>query len=355
MAPFVTDTATSGRDSKSRQRADARRLAHELAELRASGIFSAPAPADDHKPHNSYRHEAFMYRDSAEFLDGTLSFVRDAVELRQPVMVALVRPRLEVLRRILGPIGDQVQFVDLTEFGGNPARIIQIWLDFIEQHGDGPIRGIAETQWSGRRPEEAVECQVHDGLLNLAIDPDVPLWLRCPYDVSALAPRWIEAAQNSHPALVERGMYRGSTSYGGLHHVNSLIRSELPPAPGGSARLAFAEADLGAVREHLTRAADDAGLDQARSHDLVLAIAEIAATSVQHGGGKGELLTWLEPDALVCEISDQSRLSSPLIGRRVPLPDEGKGRGLSLANQTCDLVQTRSTSKGTLTRVFTWL
>jgi anti-sigma regulatory factor (Ser/Thr protein kinase) len=67
------------------------------------------------------------------------------------------------------------------------------------------------------------------------------------------------------------------------------------------------------------------------------------------------LRTWLQPDALVCEVTDRGRLDDPLVGRLAPAPEEQRGRGLWLANQLSDLVQIRSTPEGTAVRVFAWL
>jgi anti-sigma regulatory factor (Ser/Thr protein kinase) len=335
----------------------AKQLAGDPGEPQTARWRSGGRPAPDAKPHTSYQHEAFLYRDQDEFLAGTVPFVQDAVRLGQPVLVALVTPRLELLDAAIGPVGGLVSYIDMAELGGNPARIIPAWLDFVSEHGgDGrPVRGVAEPQWPGRQPEEAIECQLHEGLLNLAVDPDIPLWLRCPYDVSRLPATLIDAALHSHPAVVEGGHYRGSTSYGGLHHVNSVFRSELPPAPADSARLAFAAPDLRQLRSHVTRLGLESGLDPERCRDLTQAVAEIAANSVRYGGGKGELLTWVQPGALVCEITDRGRLGNPMVGRQAPSSEQGKGRGLWLANQISDLVQIRSTPQGTAARVYAWL
>jgi hypothetical protein len=57
----------------------------------------------------------------------------------------------------------------------------------------------------------------------------------------------------------------------------------------------------------------------------------------------GELRAWSDGQALICEISDRSRLTWPLAGRLPPGADAGVGAGLGddlwLANQLCDLVQ----------------
>jgi anti-sigma regulatory factor (Ser/Thr protein kinase) len=179
--------------------------------------------------------------------------------------------------------------------------------------------------------------------------------LRCPYDVGELSAPIARAARDSHPVLVEVGSYRGSTGYGGLHHVESIFRSELAPAPDGCTLIHFGGSDLVAVRAEVARAAREAGLGSARGRSLTTAVAEIAADAERPGRGGGELRIWARPDALVCQITDRGRRDDPLVGRRVPATDEVDDRGLWLANQVSDLVQVRSTPDGSTVRVFAWL
>lgn len=386
----ILDAASSAREDADRMTVEAitlrRALAHRLASERftvrdiAALLGISPARAQrligdltppqstvalrravlDHdqpraaKPHNSYQHEAFLYRGDQDFLAGSVPFVEEAIALGQSVMVAVAEPRLDLLRGALGRSAEQVFFVDMRELGSNPARIIPGWRRFVDEHsGPGrPVRGIGEPVWAGRRPVEVIECQLHEALLNLAVEPDIPLWLRCPYDVDALDDSVIEEAFRSHPALVEVGGYRGSTSYGGAHHADLAFRTELPDPPGGAAHLSFAADDLPAVRRRVISDAVDAGLDSLRIRDLSTAVTEIATNSAAHGSA--DLRVWRDEDALIFEITDDGRLDDPLVGRRAPSDEDGM-HGIWLANQVCDLVQVRATTRGTAVRVLTWL
>ena len=100
-------------------------------------------------------------------------------------MVAIRGSRLPALRSALGPAAAEVLFVDMTELGHNPARIIPGWRRFLDERcvDDQPVRGVGEPIWAGRRPAEVAEAQLHEALLNVAVDPDTPMWLRCPYDM----------------------------------------------------------------------------------------------------------------------------------------------------------------------------
>ena len=157
-------------------------------------------------------------------------FVRDGLARQEPVMVAVAEPRLRALRSALGEDAERVVFADMADLGHNPALIIPAWRDFTDRHsGTGrPVRGIGEPIWATRRPEEIVEAQLHEALLNMAVPPDIPLWLLCPYDTAALDEQVLAEAHRSHPVIVDSGDYRGSTGYGGAVHVEELFGAAAP-------------------------------------------------------------------------------------------------------------------------------
>ena len=218
------------------------------------------------RPHGSYRHEAFLYRGEDDFLAGTVPFVCDGVAAGQPVMVAIRGSRLPALRSALGPAAAEVLFVDMTELGHNPARIIPGWRRFLDQRcvDDQPVRGVGEPIWAGRRPAEVAEAQLHEALLNVAVDPDTPMWLRCPYDVESLTEAELAEAARSHPILVESGTLRGSCSYAGMQHVEDLFAADLPEPdqPAEGIALPATPAEVAAL---VDRHAEAAGLAAERA------------------------------------------------------------------------------------------
>lgn len=313
------------------------------------GQTRAPTP-----PHQSYQHEAFLYRGLAEFLAGIVPFVRDGIAAGEPVMVAVIEERAEPLREALGPDAADVHFVDMAELGHNPARIIPGWQRFLDQHCQGgrPVRGVGEPIWVGRRGTELLEAQLHEGLLNVAVDPDTPMWLRCPYDTMALPADVIEHAYRSHPMVVEAGWYAGSPLYGGAQYVSDFFAADLPE-PGIPAETLTFDSDVEGVRELVVRHAVAAGLDVERVWAIGLAVQETAA-AVARASGAASLRVWTDPDALVCELRDPGMMEDPMVGRRLPRPSEQDERGLWLANQLCDLVQVRSTTAGAVIRIVSW-
>lgn len=281
----------------------------------------------------------------------TLPFVRDGVRAGEPVLVAVEQPKIELLREGLGEDARGVRFVEMRALGRNPGCIIPAWREFVAEHvSDGRrARGIGEPVWAGRSHAEIHECHQHEALLNLAFDDGPPWSLVCPYDTAALPPEVIAAARRTHPIVGEGGVTRRSTAY--RDPRLDPLGGDLEPPPAHREEMPFTRGDLAAVRARTLAWAQGAGLETARADDLVLAVSELAANSVRHGGGDGVLRSWREPDALVCEVRDRGRIDDPLAGRGLLGDPEASGRGLWLVNRLCDLVRLRSLRDGTAVRL----
>jgi anti-sigma regulatory factor (Ser/Thr protein kinase) len=66
------------------------------------------------------------------------------------------------------------------------------------------------------------------------------------------------------------------------------------------------------------------------------------------------ITTWVRPDAVLVEFSDNGTITAPLVGRLRPGVRSYGGRGIFLVNHLCDLVQIRSGATGTRVRVTMW-
>jgi predicted small metal-binding protein len=304
--------------------------------------------------HDTYRHECLLYAGTGGFLDAVVPFVRDGLARREPVLVAVAEPRLTALRSALAGDAGQVMFADMADLGHNPALLIPVWRDFMDRHGGAgrPVRGIGEPIWATRQEEVIVEAQMHEGMLNVAIAPDVPLWLLCPYDTRALAEPVIVEAARSHPVIVEAHTYRGSATYGGAAHVKELFCSPFRQPRVAVTPIMFDAHHHGHVSEILAFAAT-CGLRIDRAVKLATAVDEVAAAADLHDLPV-DIRVWSEQAAMVCEVTDPDTLHDPPVGRVTgPLPS--RDRAVRLANEMCDLVQVRSNHAGTATRVRCWL
>jgi anti-sigma regulatory factor (Ser/Thr protein kinase) len=298
-----------------------------------------------------YRHEAFLYSGLAEFLSGTLSFIRRAVSAGDPILVLVSAEKIGLLRQQLGAEAEHVTFADMARTGDNPARIIAGWRAFVQDNaGAAQLWGIGEPIYPERSPTELAECQLHEALLNVAFDVATPLWLLCPYNLEALTADVIDEAHRTHP-FVARGEERQACAAFRPVDLAGPFDRPVPPRPADADQMSFRTGDLQRVRALVATRAEQAGLAQQAVDAMVLAVNEVATNSLTHGGGRGELRAWTDGRSLVVEVSDQGHITSPLVGRVRPAPEARDGAGLWVANQLCDLVQIYSSARGTAVRV----
>lgn len=307
-------------------------------------------------PTDTFQHETFLYGSTDEFVEHVAAFIREGLEQEQVVAVAEPPRNLALLREELGADAKAVQFFDMARIGANPARIIAVWVAFIDaQTAAGrSARGVGEPAWPGRRDAELSECLVHELLLNRAFGGG-PHWrLLCPYDESALPIEVLAGALRSHP--VRSGpLERVVSGHYDDDAVLAAFSAPLPPPPDTAQRHRYDVNRLAATRALIADFADRCQLSSARAEELVLASSELATNSARHGGGSGSLALWREPGAMLMEFTDAGRITEPLVGRRQPSLTAISGRGIYLVNQLCDLVQLRSSAAGTTVRITTWL
>src|SRR5215207_6642605 len=195
-----------------------------------------------------FRHEALLYSDDDQYLEGVVPYLREGLEAGEATMVTIGPEKAKIVAAELGTDADEVWFTDMHGVGRNPARIIPFWRDCLEKHGNpGEVRGVGEPVWPQRTASEVDECQRHEVLLDHAFGGG-PAWsLICPYDSSTLSDEVLESACRSHsdPRLPPRP-----------------FAGELDAMPPASERLKFSLADLHAVRVLVGSHAETAGLSQ---------------------------------------------------------------------------------------------
>jgi anti-sigma regulatory factor (Ser/Thr protein kinase) len=323
----------------------------------ADGTASSVPGADD-----PFWHPALFYRGEKEYLAGTVPFVRQGVRAGEPVAVAVPAPRLELLRTALrddlGTDADRVRLLDMSRAGRNPGRIIPgVLRDFADRHPGHRVRIIGEPIWPGRSETEYPACAQHEALINTAFTGR-RVSILCPYDADALAPRILDDAVRTHPVLIggtDDGADGGAARPSRRYAPEAIVTAyNLPlPEPGQAVELGFDADSLGTARALAVEHAQAAGLAAERVLDVELAVVELAANSILHGGGTGTLRLWREEGFLVCEVHDRGHITDPLAGRSPVAPDSPHGRGLLLIHQVADLVRLHTTAKdGTTTRLY---
>ncbi|WP_405935105.1 sensor histidine kinase [Streptomyces longwoodensis] len=297
-----------------------------------------------------YRHELYPYRSKEEFLEGTIGFIREALEGGEAVVVAVPEHKASLLRSELSEDG-AVHYVDTTKVARHPGRLIGAWREWIDEHAarGRPVRGIGESAWEDARSQaELEELRYHEWLLNKAFAAGPTWWLLCPYDTGSERAALAQMSR-CHPAIRTAGRSEPNTTY---DPQTPFDFTPLGHSCDPYEEFLYTSGDLPALREKIAACAEQLGLGDRRLRELRLAATEVATNSIRHGGGQGVLRTWSEDHRLVCEFRDAGYIADPLAGRSRPDRTQIGGRGLWLVHQLCDLVEIRSTpDEGTTIRL----
>ncbi|MFE7647314.1 anti-sigma factor RsbA family regulatory protein [Streptomyces phaeoluteigriseus] len=298
----------------------------------------------------SFVHPALFYRGTEQYTAGTVPFLLEGLAAGEAVAVAVPGPNLELIKSEMGASAAKVKFLDMTQAGRNPGRIIPgVLRAFADAHPAGRVRIIGEPIWAGRSSVEYPACVQHEALINAAFQGR-EVTILCPYDADGLEPEVLADAHATHPVVIDTGVERTSDAYA-PEQVVARYNQPLEHPPG-AASLTFDADALPQVRSFAVEEAKQLGLTGDRLQDLTLAVAELTTNSVVHGGGSGTLRIWAEGKQIACEVLDSGRLTDPLAGRRPPARDQLGGRGLMLVHYVTDLVRLHTAEDSTTIRFY---
>ncbi len=297
---------------------------------------------------DSLRHVAFFYRDQAGRRAQILSLVLDSLARGEPALVALPGDAARLLAGQLDGEPGELLCADIGDVGRNPARLIPEVRAFIDKHANQRVLVVEEACWPERSPAELREATRHEALVNLAFARSA-VTIACAYDATRLPPSAITDATWTHPEYLLGGQPMTAPDHRPAWGVPPDCDRPLPPPPASAESLTY-DTDLAPVRRLVERHARGTSLGENRVADLVLAASEVAANTLDHTSSGGTFEVWRDGDEILCQVHDQGWISDPLAGRVRRGPD-GRGHGLYLVNQVCDLVEIRTGPAGTTIRM----
>jgi hypothetical protein len=306
--------------------------------------MTAPAP----RLVDEFVHPALFYRGTAEYLKGTVPFIRDGLAVGEPVALAVPGSNLRLILAELGTDAERVRLLDMTRSGRSPGRIIpNVLRAFADAHPSGRVRIIGEHPWSGHPAREYPACAQHETLINVAL-AGRSVTMLCPYDVDRVGPQTLADAEADHSLLIDAGGKRASTGFSRPRVVaddNQLCLPALGPS------FTFDATNQALAGQFACDHAARLGLGDDHA-ELTLIVGELVARSLVHGDGTGTLRTWAERGYLVCEVRHAGHLSEVSADRPLADPRRPDGRSLLLVHHLSDLVQQRACPQGTTTRVY---
>ncbi|HWR48863.1 MAG TPA: anti-sigma factor RsbA family regulatory protein [Pseudonocardiaceae bacterium] len=306
--------------------------------------MTVPAPrwADD------FAHPALFYRGTAEYLEGTVPFVRGGLAAGEPVALAVPGPNLRLILTELGTDAERVRLLDMTRAGRNPGRIIpNVLRAFVDTYPSRRVRIIGEHLWTGRTAKEYPVCAQQESLINIAL-AGRSVTMLCPYDANRVGPQTLAEAEASHSRLIDASGERSSTGVA-LERIADDDNQLCSPAVGPGFTFNTTNQALAGqfACDHAVRLG--LGGDHA---ELRLIVSELVARSLVPGAATGTLRIWAERGYLVCEVWHAGHINAPLPARPLAEPRRPEGRGLLLVHHLSDLVQQHTCPRGTTTRVY---
>lgn len=303
-------------------------------------------------------HQALTYGSDEEFRAGTVPFVRKGLSYGARVLAVTTGANIRLLRDALGGEAERVDFIDSSDWFHAPSWTLRDHYRYAHTslRSHPGFRLLGEPMKPGRTALENKEWARYESLLNAAF-ADAPVAILCPYDVRNLHPEVVAEARRTHPELLTADGPQLSPDYLDPAALSAEYdRSELPEPASTLDHRPITRSNLSEIRRLVHQEGCRQGLSTGRAEDVAVAVNEVAANAIQHGGGRGRLRLWTHDHQLIVEVSDPGgRIDDPLPGHLPPDPHTPRGHGLWLTRQLCDLVQTRSGSGGCTQRLHFFL
>lgn len=296
---------------------------------------------------NHRAHQALVYASDEEFLDYAVPFVNSGLAAGDRVLVVTDRRNLDLLEAHT-PTTRQpsLDMHDSATWYSTPARTLTAFDDYVQDHerAERKVSILGESvRGEGVLLERA--WQRYESLLNLTFE-DRRVTLACPYRSELLTARQTHELDHTHHDTTITGHRHVSTTF--EETADFITRCDsvplMRPEPNRVQQTDFALATLGEIRAMVARMAATAGVGQHQIPDLVVAVSEVTSNAVRHGGGRGRLRTWHEPDFVVFEVDDDgTHEPAALAGHVRPDPRHlhAGGMGLWMARQLSDMLEVR--------------
>src|SRR3954452_4462068 len=296
------------------------------------------------------RHNAFVYGSYDEYLARAVPFLKEGLQAGEGAIVAHTRPGMAMMREGLGPDAAHVTFVDVSAAYTRPARALAASHEvYAQQLQKTPkLRAVADVQF-GPDPREWDVWTGYEAVFNRSFG-HLPAWVLCSYNANGTPDPILEGVWQTHPEVVEGDTWTAS----GLYEDPDRLLRRITPAPEELSDLRSIPFGPGPeqIRERLAPEPLAAGLGEAKTLGMLLAVTEIATNALQHGAGIADVRIGRAHGRFVCEIVDRGPgFDDPAAGYLAPRA--GMGSGLWVARQLTWRIEFFRSPRGFTTRI--WL
>jgi anti-sigma regulatory factor (Ser/Thr protein kinase) len=291
-------------------------------------------------------HEAFFYDSDEDLLTGTVPFLRDGLAADELVVLTCSERKNRLLT---GALGDdpRLRVLHQQEVYRRPTEAIAAYRRVLDREGITPgstrrTRVFGEIPYDGG-PEAWAEWGRYESVLNKAFE-SFPVAVVCGHDTRGLPAEVLATSELTHPGLTTTTCRESSDRYlDPAEYLRRTMTTQPDPIEDTVPVLVVPEVeDLRSLRDALRSTLETC---EARvAQDLSVAVNEVVANAVRHGGSPVSVRLWSAADRVVCTVTDHGNgFDDPFAGYLAAVgPDPMVGEvGLWLVRQLCDQIDFR--------------
>ena len=300
----------------------------------------------------TFVHQAVVYDDPQTLAAVIGPIVQASLDRGESPIIVLEADIAAALRDSLVD-ASRFQVIDPADIYTRPWRTFASYAETVLAKAEAgePILLVGEPPYATCDTDDAAEWLRVESALNTALE-GVDALVLCPYRRETAGDTVMDEMARVHPELRWAGGSGGSDTYvEPMTYLDEARNALLPELGAPDWELQFDGSMLRELRRAVSFDAELAGLDAARVPEFAVAVHEVAANSVKHGGGAGTVRFWAMPHDIVCEIEDTGTLGSSPLGMLPPDPAVPTGRGLWLARQFSDSLAIATRPGGTVARM----
>lgn len=287
--------------------------------------------------HPDYSHGLLVHDNDEELIEGTRAFVDQGLECGAQVLVHGTRDRVAMLRDLLGT-RPRLEYGFDEELYLQPTRTLFAYQRQLADRAERTPFWVTGTVPLGCDPAAQAAWNRYESAVDAALGP-YPFRALCVYDARTRPPAVIAAARATHAIVSSALSSRASPEYvaPAAFLADPLARVPAPPTSPPSVATTIAHLrDLARARQLLRASArSDSAVSSLTIQEFLMAVQEVAANGLVHGGPPVHISLWTDVDTLTCLVEDSgSGNVDPMAGFR--LPDDWGPMGLWAARQLVD-------------------
>ena len=298
--------------------------------------------------HETLRHNAFIYEAPELWAARSADFLRAGLAEGEGGVVLATRARLSAIREELGTDAERVLFVDNSEAFTRPAKTLAFYNRTYHEvlaRADS-VRAVSHSR-PGSDPRESKQWVGFEAAINPSFS-HLPAWLLCSYDANAVPDTTLENVWRTHTEVVTDQGWNTSGSY---EDPVTLMRAVAGQAEALDGLRVVPFVDIENFRETLARDLSAMHVPEAKVIEMLLAVTEVIANAIQHGGGVRQVRAGNVHGRFALEVIDNGPgFDDPTAGYLAPR--EGRGSGLWVARQLTWEIEFLRTAEGFTARIW---